>query len=96
MAFLKKLIKSAIGSLQYEKIIQTCYKYISTDMPLTEVMFYATTLFGFDPENDITSYTLPGDVIFDGLSYFVHIPSDTEVLMKEIYSKGIESSDEDE
>lgn len=89
MDFIKKLISKSVSSLKYDKLMQTCYEYVSTDMPLTEVLFYATTLFGFDPSKDIESFTLPGDVIFDGLSYYAHDASKTSEVMKNIYSKGL-------
>lgn len=91
MDFLKKLIIKVIGSLKYDKVIQTCYDYIKTDMPLSEVTFYATTLFGFDPEKDIESSILPGEPVFDGLSYYVHEPLSTKELMKKIYRRGMDA-----
>ncbi len=87
--FVKKLIKTAITSFKYEDIINTCYKYVETDMPLDEVFTQATTLFGFDPSTDIETHLMPGEVFYTDLSYYECFEEDTEKMMIDIYKKGL-------
>lgn len=87
MGFVKQLLGKALSSFKFDKLVDTCYKYVSTDMPLSEAIYYATTLFGFDLEQGLVSHTLPGESIFDGLSYYAHDPKKTENLMMGIYRK---------
>ncbi len=87
--FVKTLIKTAISSFKYEDIINTCYKYVETDMPLDEVFEQATTLFGFDPATDIETHLMPGEVFYTDLSYYRCFEEDTEKMMIKIYKKGL-------
>ncbi len=87
--FVKKIISKTVSSFKYDDVIKTCYDYVSTDMPITEVIFYASTLFGFDPENDIETHILPGEAVFNQLSYYEHDEEATKEMMMEIYKKGL-------
>ncbi len=87
--FVKRMIKKTISSFKYEEVINTCYKYVSTDMPMDEVFTYAATLFGFSVDEDIETHLLPGEPYYDGLSYYRCFPDETKKMMMEIYRKGL-------
>lgn len=95
MEFLKELLSKALTSFKFDRLVETCYRYVSTDMPLTEALYYATTVFGFEPSEDMRSFILPGEVIFDGLSYYSHYPEETEKMMLMIYKNEPEKSEEE-
>lgn len=87
MDFLKKLLAKTLTSFKLNTLIDTLIKYVSTDLPLVEIIYLAGTAVGFDPDTDIHSHILPGEVIFDGLSYYKHDEKETDELLKNIFKK---------
>ncbi|MCT4632271.1 MAG: LCP family protein [Firmicutes bacterium] len=74
-------------SLKLPKVAKTAFSYVTTDMSLDKVVYYATTAVDLDFSN-IKTYRLPGDVKYEGTSYYIHDPEATEKMMIEILSRG--------
>lgn len=75
--------KKAIGP-KLPVVMKTAFNYVSTDMGLNDVIYYANNLVEFNT-NNIDTYRLPGE--WTGF-YYVHDPAETESMLTEIYSKG--------
>ncbi len=91
--FVKRIIKKTITSFKYGDVIKTCYEYVDTDLSMSEIIDYSTTLIGFDPDRDIETNLLPGETFYDGLSYYGHDEELTKEMMMKIYRKGLVKED---
>lgn len=78
-------------SLKLPKVAKTAFSYITTDMSLDKVVYYATTAVDLDFSN-IKTYRLPGVVKNSGSSFYIHDPEATEKMMIEILSRGKENN----
>lgn len=91
-AFMKALIKqladkdTIFGNLN--SYITTFFKYIDTDMSITDAIKFATVFKNFNTDNVVT-YTLPGDVgsLYGISGGYIMDEAETEVLFNEIFIK---------
>ncbi|AFS79388.1 cell envelope transcriptional attenuator family protein [Gottschalkia acidurici 9a] len=89
--FMTAFFKKAIG-LKLPSIIKTGFKYIETDVSLSDGLSYGSKVIGIDSE-DINATTLPGLAEYrtygrTELSYVIHDPEETEKLIKQLYGVG--------
>lgn len=88
--FVKQVITKSMREFKLTKVVETAFRYVYTDMLLKDMLYYTTTVIGFNPSEDIRAHRLPGDVIYNGLSYYLHDPAATEALLIEIYQSKTE------
>lgn len=85
-AFVKTAIKKALG-LKLPLIIPTAFKYVKTDMPVTEMIKQGTSMIGLDMSKT-RSYRIPGEARnIKSVSYYLHYPAATEAVMLAIYNR---------
>lgn len=94
--FVKQVITQSITKFKIAQVINVAFKYVETNMPIEEMLYYSTTLTGFDPKEDIKTYRVPGEVITNRLSYYIHNVKETEQMMIEIYKRGYETTDDED
>ncbi|AFS79389.1 cell envelope transcriptional attenuator family protein [Gottschalkia acidurici 9a] len=89
--FMTAFLKKAIG-LKLPNIIKTGFKYIETDVNISDGLSYGSKVIGIGSE-DMNATTLPGEPRYIGsTSYFIHDPDETEKLIKQLY--GVSEVDE--
>ncbi|MDO4753509.1 MAG: LCP family protein [Bacillota bacterium] len=102
--FINAMIEKALNSSDLFALITTIIKgeYVATDMPLEEVMRYATLLKKVNMDR-VSSYLLPGyHDMMDGLSYWFPDLSKKDAMMRMFYSTNpndiytIESGDDEQ
>lgn len=86
--FIKSAVKKAIG-LKLPSVVKTSFKYVKTDMKLSEILGLIPEVIGFSTEN-ISSTLLPGvpeyiRVNGVNLSFYKHDPAKVEELMMDLY-----------
>ncbi|WP_069650642.1 LCP family protein [Caloranaerobacter ferrireducens] len=92
--FIKSAVKKAL-SFRLPVVAQTCFKYIKTDMSLTDTLLYVSKAIGIKIE-DVSMTTLPGRAIYksiDGkrVSYFAYDSKQIRELMMKLYNVNIET-----
>jgi LCP family protein required for cell wall assembly len=93
--FLKSAIKKAL-SYRLPVVATTVYKYVKTDLGLTDLLLYVNDVIGIKLD-DISMTTLPGKAKYiDGVSYFVHDPHQVRELMMELYGVEEEQTNSEE
>lgn len=83
--FIKAAIKKSM-SFKLPSVVKTALQYVDTNMPMDQALYYATEAMGLDTTK-IVSAQIPGDVKNMGLSYYIHDPALTEVMMLEMYNR---------
>lgn len=83
--FIKSAIKKSL-SFKLPSVVKTAMQYVDTNMPIEQALYYATEAVGMKVE-EITSIQIPGEAKTMGLSYYIHDPAQTEVIMLEIYNR---------
>ncbi|MCT4620694.1 MAG: LCP family protein [Marinisporobacter sp.] len=84
--FMKAAMGKALG-FRLPVVANTVFKYVKTDMDLSDIGVLAKNAIGMKMEN-LKAYSLPGKATNQNhLSYFLHDEEETEKLMKEIYSR---------
>ncbi|QXM07216.1 LCP family protein [Crassaminicella indica] len=84
--FMKAAIEKALG-FRLPVVANTVFKYVKTDMDLSDIGILAKNALGMTKEN-LKAYSLPGRASSQNhLSYFIHDPNAVENLIKEIYSR---------
>ncbi|MCK8059472.1 MULTISPECIES: LCP family protein [unclassified Fusibacter] len=91
VGFVKAVITKSLSQFKLIKVIETAFNYVYTDMPLQDMLYYSTTVVGFNPSTDIYASMLPGEVMFNKLSYYIHDAEDTEELLIAVYRRGVDS-----
>ncbi|WP_035162885.1 LCP family protein [Caloranaerobacter azorensis] len=91
--FIKSAIKKSL-SFRLPVVAQTCFKYIKTDMSLTDILLYVSKAIGIKTE-DISMTTLPGRAIYKSIggkkvSYFAYDPKQVKELMMKLYNVNTE------
>jgi len=82
--FVKAMLKQALSS-KLPTVINTAMKYIKTDMTIETSLSYAVQAAGMSGD-DIVFHTIAGtDKMMNGLSYWIHDPSELESLMYSLY-----------
>ncbi|WP_066500716.1 LCP family protein [Abyssisolibacter fermentans] len=81
--FLKSAINKAL-SFKLPAVIKTCFNYVRTDMPLTDMLIYAKNAIGIDPDKDITMKVLPGSAKKG--DYFRHDSEKIKEYILELYN----------
>ncbi|WP_427339323.1 LCP family protein [Caloranaerobacter sp. DY30410] len=92
--FIKSAVKKAL-SFRLPVVAQTCFKYVKTDMSLTDILLYAGKAIGIKTE-DISMTTLPGRAIYKSIggkkvSYFAYDPKQVRELMMKLYHVNTET-----
>lgn len=83
--FMKSAIRKAL-SFRLPAVINTCYKYVKTDISLHEALLYVKDVIGITTA-DISMSMLPGDAGYrNGVSYYFHDPNQIRQLMMELYN----------
>jgi LCP family protein required for cell wall assembly len=68
--FIKSALKKSLG-LKLPSLINEAYKYVETNLKLTDLLFLADDIVGFSPD-DIIMSTLPGaEAPLEGLSFYI-------------------------
>lgn len=102
--FINAMIEKALNSNDLFGLLTTIIKgeYVATDMPLEDVMRYATMIKKVDM-NRVSSYLLPGDHdLMDGLSYWFPDLGKKNAMMRMFYSANpndvysVESGDDEQ
>lgn len=84
--FVKTAIKKSLG-LKLPMIIPTAFKYVKTDMPVSEMIKQGSSMIGMDTTK-VRSYRIPGEArMVGGASYYLHYPKATEEVMLAIYNR---------
>ncbi len=91
MKFIKSFTAKVFTTFDFLDVVSEIYDAVETDMPINTALYYAKTLVGFDPEQDISHYTIPGVSKFKKLSYYFRSKKRTEKMMIGIYKKGLET-----
>lgn len=86
--FVKRAVSKSVTSLNIINVVNAALKFIETDMSVDDMLYYATTLVGFDMNRNFKTHTLPGYEKMTKLSYFFHDIEETQNLMYEIYMSG--------
>lgn len=81
--FLKSAINKALG-FKLPAVIKTCFNYVKTDMPLTDMLIYAKNAIGIDPAKDISMKVLPGSAKKG--DYFRHDSEKIKEYIFELYN----------
>lgn len=87
--FINAMIEKALNSNDLFGLITTIIKgeYVATDMPIEDVMRYATMVKKMSMDR-VNSYLLPGDHdMMDGLSYWFPDLNKKDAMMRMFYSK---------
>ncbi|QZY54748.1 LCP family protein [Crassaminicella profunda] len=86
----QQFMKAAMGKVlgfRLPVVANTVFKYVKTDMELSDMGVMAKNAIGMKKEN-LKAYSLPGKAANQNhLSYFLHDQNEAENLMKEIYSR---------
>lgn len=90
--FVKNLAYKSIASLNIVNVVNTASKFVETDISGDDMLYFATTLVGFDMKNQFRTHTLPGQEKMTKLSYYFHDVEGTQNLMYEIYMSGYRES----
>ncbi len=80
--------QKAIGP-KLPAVVNTAFNYVKTDMGLSDMVYYANTIIGFD-FNNIETHRLPGE--WTGF-YYVHDPAATEEILENFYKKSVEANE---
>ncbi|WZL72830.1 LCP family protein [Clostridiaceae bacterium 35-E11] len=83
----QQFVKAALEkvfSFRLPVVANTVFKYVKTDMPLTDIVMMAKDAVGMSKDH-VTTYSLPGKAAYNGVSYFLHDRDKTEELLIEIY-----------
>lgn len=92
--FVKNLAYKSIASLNIVNVANTASKFVETDISTDDMLYFATTLVGFDIKNRLRTHTLPGREKMTKLSYYFHDVEATQKLMYDIYMSGYRESQE--
>ncbi|MBB6218451.1 LCP family protein required for cell wall assembly [Anaerosolibacter carboniphilus] len=83
----QKFMKAAMGkvfSFRLPVVANTVFKYVKTDMALSEILVLAGDAVGMNLES-IQTHGLPGKATEKGVSYFLHDGDAAKQLVSEIY-----------
>lgn len=83
----QQFVKAALEkvfSFRLPVVANTVFKYVKTDMPLTDIVIMAKDAVGMSKDH-VTTYSLPGKAVYNGVSYFLYDKDETKKLMTEIY-----------
>jgi len=84
--FIKAAFKKAIG-LKLPSVASTAFKHVRTDMPLQNLLRYATGAAGINMEN-VSMQVIPGaDRYQSGASYYFHDTEAVKELLTRMYSE---------
>lgn len=90
--FVKKLIYKSITSLNIINVVDTASKYVETDIAPDDMLYFATTLVGFNLKDNFKTHVLPGKEKMTKLSYYFHDVEATRELMYQIYLSGTQDT----
>ncbi|WP_077368045.1 LCP family protein [Anaerosalibacter sp. Marseille-P3206] len=86
--FIKATMKQTLkpgNIVKIPKIISTYYKYVDTNIPLDQIMIYATKAKDFSSEN-MEMATIPGEPKnIKGISYYIPYKEETEEIVKNMF-----------
>lgn len=94
--FMKNAMKKAMTIGNLPTLATSVFRFVRTDIELQEVMRLANQARSMNPEENLSTYSLPGEARMQGgLSYVFHDALETRKLLIYIYSNG-ESGFEEE
>ncbi|MDW7672167.1 MAG: LCP family protein [Bacillota bacterium] len=95
--FMKNALKKAMTVGNLPTLAASVFRFVRTDTELQEVMRLANLARGMDPEENLNTYSLPGEARTQGgLSYVFHDALETRRLLINIYSNGESGLEEEE
>jgi len=95
--FMKNALKKAMTVGNLPTLATSVFRFVRTDIELQEVMRLANQARSMDPEENMNTYSLPGEARMQGgLSYVFHNALETRNLLIYIYSDGESGFEEEE
>jgi len=90
--FVKAMLQQALSS-KLPTVINTAMNYIKTDMTIETSLSYAVQAAGMTSD-DIVFHTVEGEAkMMNGLSYWIHDPSELEKMMYSLYKDTDDTTD---
>jgi LCP family protein required for cell wall assembly len=83
----QQFMKAAMGkvfSFRLPVVANTVFKYVKTDMPLSDILLLAGDAVGMSSGN-VETHGLPGKATEKGVSYFLHDVDASKALVTEMY-----------